>query len=56
MSEETQEYLFGPTEYTNPGFKATLDCIREVAKKTPTIRSGFLMLAMETVGITQNRF
>ena len=32
MSEKTQEYLFGPTEYTNPGFKATLDYIREVAK------------------------
>ncbi len=32
MSEATQEYLFSPTEYTNPGFKATLDYIREVAK------------------------
>ena len=32
MSEETRGYLFGPTEYTNPGFKATLQYIREVAK------------------------
>ncbi len=31
MSEETRGYLFGPTEYTNPGFKATLDYIREAA-------------------------
>ena len=32
MSETTQNNLFGPTEYTNPGFKATLDYIRETAK------------------------
>ncbi|MXV77681.1 DEAD/DEAH box helicase, partial [Candidatus Poribacteria bacterium] len=31
MPEETRGYLFGPTEYTNPGFKATLDYIREAA-------------------------
>ncbi len=32
MSEITQNNLFDPTEYTNPGFKATLDYIRETAK------------------------
>ena len=32
MSEATQEYLFGPSEHTDPGFQGTLDYIREVAK------------------------
>lgn len=32
MSEITQEYLFGPSEYTNPNFQGTLDYIREIAK------------------------
>ncbi len=32
MSEETRGHLFGPTEYTNPGFKATLEYIRKFAK------------------------
>ena len=28
MSEATQEYLFGPSEHTDPGFQGTLDYIR----------------------------
>ena len=31
MSEETQDYLFSPSEYTDPGFQGTLDYIREIA-------------------------
>ena len=32
MSEGTQDYLFSPSEYTDPGFQGTLDYIREIAK------------------------
>ena len=28
MSEATQEYIFGPSEHTDPGFRGTLDYIR----------------------------
>ena len=31
MLEGTQDYLFSPSEYTDPGFQGTLDYIREVA-------------------------
>ncbi len=32
MLEGTQDYLFSPSEYTDPGFQGTLDYIRESAK------------------------